>query len=101
MSLIIEDYSERSIVVRGDTKPYKEELKEMGGRFNRNLRDGCGWIFSKKHEEEVRKFIENLGKKTQMEDEGGNILNLKQLTEIVFRLEKDIQNIKRTLKLKL
>ena len=56
------DYSEKSIVVIGDTKDIKEQLKELGGRYNPNLTvDGekiKGWIFSKRKEEEVRNLIE-------------------------------------------
>ena len=43
----IDDYNEKAIVVRGDTKAIKEILKECGGKWNDKLRDGAGWIFSK------------------------------------------------------
>ncbi len=52
-SLEIQPYTDRSIVVRGeDTKLVKDKLKELGGKFNKNLKDGCGWIFpaSKKND---------------------------------------------------
>jgi len=46
------DYSEKSIVLTGNTKPYKEEIKSLGGRWNSRLKDGdetmMGWIFPKK-----------------------------------------------------
>lgn len=45
--LNIVDYSELSFVVQGDTRPYKEELKNIGGKWNANLRGGGGWVFSK------------------------------------------------------
>ena len=45
--LTVEDYSEKSIVVRGDTKEHKDALKQLGGKWNSRLRDGAGWIFSK------------------------------------------------------
>ena len=42
-------YSEKSFVVLGDTKPIKDKLKEMGGKFNPCLncesRLQPGWIF--------------------------------------------------------
>jgi len=41
------DYSERAIAVVGDTKPIKEQLKALGGKFNFRLTCGAGWIFSK------------------------------------------------------
>lgn len=57
-TLTLEDYSDKSFVVRGeDTKKYKEELKNLGGRFNKNLNGGSGWIFSNKRREEVESFL--------------------------------------------
>ena len=41
-------------VDKGDTKPIKDELKGMGGRWNSSL---GGWIFSKSHEIEVAELI--------------------------------------------
>lgn len=55
------DYSERSIAVFGDTKAVKEQLKELGGRFNPSLNYNgekrAGWIFSKKKADEVRSLM--------------------------------------------
>lgn len=52
------DYSEKAIAVFGDTKAVKEQLKELGGRFNPSLNYNgekrAGWIFSKKKADEVR-----------------------------------------------
>lgn len=48
--LEIVDYSEKAIAVFGDTKAIKEQLKELGGRFNPSLNYNgekrAGWIFS-------------------------------------------------------
>ena len=52
--LEIIDYSEKAIALIGDTKPLSDKLKKLGGKFNGKLRCGAGWIFSKKHENEVR-----------------------------------------------
>lgn len=41
------DYSEKAVAVIGDTRPIKDKLKELGGRFNPRLTCGPGWIFSK------------------------------------------------------
>lgn len=41
------DYSEKAIAVIGDTYPIKGKLKELGGRFNKFLSCGAGWIFRK------------------------------------------------------
>jgi len=53
----IVDYSEKAFALVGDTKPIKDKLKELGGRFNPSLKCGAGWIFSKKHLEAVKKAI--------------------------------------------
>ena len=60
----MKDYSDKSIIIFGDTKPYKDLLKELKGRYNSNLRvDGkkvSGWIFSKKHKEKLEKLISHV-----------------------------------------
>jgi hypothetical protein len=55
--LTVEDYTEKSIVVRGNTQEYKTQLASLGGKWNANLRGGGGWIFSKKSEDKVLEFI--------------------------------------------
>lgn len=35
----VEDYSEKSFVVRGDTQQYKDDLKAFGGKWNSRLTD--------------------------------------------------------------
>jgi hypothetical protein len=56
--IFTEKYSEKSVVVRGDTRKYKEDLKKLGGKYNGRLRGGPGWIFSSK-ESSIIEFIEN------------------------------------------
>lgn len=55
------DYSEKAIAVFGDTKAIKDQLKELGGRFNPALNHNgekrAGWIFSKKKADEVRNLM--------------------------------------------
>lgn len=53
----IVDYSEKALAVYGDTKEIKEQLKQLGGRFNTHLRDGAGWIFSKQKAEELQALL--------------------------------------------
>lgn len=53
----IVDYSEKAIALLGDTKPIKDELRKLGGRFNPRLTCGAGWIFPKKMESRVRELI--------------------------------------------
>jgi hypothetical protein len=51
------DYSEKAIAVIGDTKPIKDQLKELGGKFNFRLSCGAGWIFPKTKLEEIQKLF--------------------------------------------
>ena len=51
------DYSEKAFAVVGDTKAVKDQLKQMGGRFNGKLSCGAGWIFSNKSRADVERFI--------------------------------------------
>lgn len=50
-------YSDKAIAVYGETRQYAEQFKEIGGYFNARLREGAGWIFSKKRELEVRNVL--------------------------------------------
>lgn len=51
------EYSERAIAVIGDTKPIKDKLKELGGKFNFRLSCGAGWIFRKADLEKVKEAL--------------------------------------------
>lgn len=57
------EYSEKCIAVIGDTKPIKDELKAIGGKFNPYLKhDGltvAGWVFGLKRRNEVLALIGN------------------------------------------
>ena len=52
----IEKYSEKTFVVRGNTKPHEEALIRYG-RYNPNLHGGAGWIFDKRHLEKIQTYI--------------------------------------------
>lgn len=56
-SMYMDDYNTNSFVVRGDTKLYKDQLKELGGKWNPNLVGGNGWVFSIKKKDIISKFI--------------------------------------------
>jgi hypothetical protein len=51
------DYSEKAIAVIGDTKPIKDKLKSLGGKFNFRLSCGAGWIFKKSDLEKIQKAL--------------------------------------------
>lgn len=57
LDLTVENYTDKSIVVRGSTKEYIDELKQLGGKWNSRLRDGPGWIFPKSKEKIIKSFI--------------------------------------------
>ena len=61
MDIEIAEYSDKSFVVRGDTKPIKECLKALGGKWNPYLKGGKGWIFSNSRREEVEQCFDDLG----------------------------------------
>jgi peptidoglycan hydrolase-like amidase len=48
---INENYTEKAVAVFGNTKPYLEELKNIGGKYNQYLKQNGstspGWIFPK------------------------------------------------------
>lgn len=68
IDIICESYSEKAIVVRGqDTKLYKEELKDIGGKYNSALKGGPGWIFSKSALEKIKKLVSEIKKKPKKE----------------------------------
>jgi hypothetical protein len=58
-NIYIENYTEKSFVVRGDSTEYKEALKDIGGKWNSRLFDKKtqeffgGWIFWSKKRSEV------------------------------------------------
>ena len=58
--LSIIDYGARSIVVIGDTKPFKVSLKTLGGYFNPRLSCGPGWLFSRKRRNEVEALVNRI-----------------------------------------
>ena len=57
--LTIEDYTDKSIAVQGNTRKYKEDLKKLGGKYNGSLKNGPGWIFPKTLEKELRTIVKN------------------------------------------
>jgi len=54
-----QNYTDKSFVVSGSTKEFKDQLMTLGGRYNPNLKTGPGYIFSNKKEQEVKDFINN------------------------------------------
>lgn len=60
MSIYIEDYSDKSFVVLGETREHKDNLKKIGGKWNSKLRDDkAGWIFMMKDKATVEEYIKS------------------------------------------
>ena len=97
------EYSDKSIIIYGDTKPYKDLLKELKGRYNSNLRvDGekvSGWIFSKKHKEKLEKFIQHInGSQYQIIQEIKELNNKVMNKLIMVNNLHTLNNIKSSMK---
>lgn len=54
------EYSEKALAVVGNTYPIKEQLKAIGGRFNKFLTCGAGWIFPKSKQNELETLLASL-----------------------------------------
>lgn len=67
-NISVEEYTDRSVVVRGDTRPLKEDLKKLGGKYNSRLKGEPGWIFPKSKQNDIVKFIKE-GKRFVTEEE--------------------------------
>lgn len=83
------DYSEKAIAVFGDTKAVKDQLKELGGRFNRSLNYNgekrSGWIFSKKQADKVKELITPTELPALLEEIRPELVEETQLLEILER----------------
>jgi hypothetical protein len=98
IKLTVSDYTDKSVVVQGeDTRKYKEELKNIGGKYNANLKTGPGWIFPKNKEHEIKDFIESA-------KEGIKEITKEGIKEITKEIDlkvlfKKLDNIEKMLKL--
>ena len=81
----IEDYSEKSFVVLGETLPHKDNLKALGGKWNSRLRDGKkGWIYPMNRKSSVEEYI-STGKVNP-------VFSSNSLKEEVDKLRKQFEN---------
>ncbi len=56
-----ETYTDKSFVIRGTgTILYPLQLTSLGGKWNKNLRGGGGWIFSNKKTQKATTWIQNV-----------------------------------------
>lgn len=85
----IEDYTEKSFVVFGETKIFKETLKELGGKYNGNLKVGPGWVFSKNNKEKVEQWINSVPNSISEENEFSIYKMLNEYSEKVFDIDEE------------
>ena len=91
----METYSEKSFCVRGATKPIKEKMKDLGGRWNPNLVGGPGWIFRNTDREMVETYLRDLATMVEEDTEPCEIV----VTPVVrkrHREEKKHDELRRT-----
>ena len=88
-SIEVVDYTEKSIAVIGDTTAFKDELKELGGRWNTKLKNReseetmKGWIFPKNKKKNLLKVL-------HIEEDDGDIYPPVASIEVVDYTEKSI-----------
>ena len=58
--LYYEEYSDKSVVMRGQTKDYKTDMKLLQGMYNAKLKGGPGWIFRNSSITELDTFIKQV-----------------------------------------
>jgi len=89
MSLILQDYSEKSVAIFGNTKSFINKMKDLGGRFNPNLTHNgektAGWIFSNKKKQDLINFIQSVNS-GEYENHEKNIIT------VLKRINVDIDN---------
>lgn len=85
----IQNYTEKSFILLGDTKPYKDKIKELGGLWNSKLKDGNkAWVFSLTKRKDVESWLNDEFGKSKIvhdveiiedEDDGITFTNKKRL----------------------
>ena len=88
LNVEIVQYSEKSFIVKGDTRPIKEDLKKLGGLW---FKKETAWLFSNKKREAVEKFISAGVITEQTTTEKGNKFTewLKEFVETQCKKESD------------
>jgi hypothetical protein len=102
----IVQYSDKAIAVFGDTKPYVNELKELGGKFNPSLthenEKKPGWIYPKKVSDKLQELVTKINAGVVKPSESVksyatekiNSVDIKVFMALVSRVERLEQEIK-------
>jgi len=55
----IESYTDKSFIIIGNTRPYKDKIKELGGTWNAKLREGKkAWVFPETKRKDIQEWID-------------------------------------------
>jgi hypothetical protein len=87
MSVSIEDYSEKCILLKGETKVFKKHIMDIGGKWNGTLK---GWVFPKTKKDIVKELTDkiNNGKiEPVIEDSEKFFISKEQYLALVSRVE--------------
>ena len=99
----IEDYTEKSFVVRGDTRPHRESLRALGGKWANRLTDKengekfGAWIFWSGKHGEVDTWIKSGCKAVQGSDSQGKggYDNTSRLESRIAAMEATLANLEK------
>ena len=96
-------YSDKALVVLGETQVIKEKLKEVGGRWNPKLKMGKGWVFSVKKQDTLLQFLDTNEKQTDFveyrvpENKSNVTQNIKFMPVFPPETKKNTPNFNETL----
>lgn len=76
-NIMLEKYTQKSFVLRGDTKPHKDKIAKLGGKWNPYLTDENkekfgGWIFPQRDQKRISEWLKEIqnGSEIVREDHG-------------------------------
>ncbi|MEC4091630.1 PLxRFG domain-containing protein [Pseudoalteromonas rubra] len=93
--LVIEDYSDKSVVIRGNTQVHKDKLQQSGvARFNARLKGGPGWIVPKSKLNDIRAVVDQVNQVAQPQSENRALLEKVQSQNLTnIRNNNDLKRL--------
>lgn len=90
-NLTVEEYSEKSLVVRGDgVKDYDLTLREINGKPNPRLKGGYGYIFSKRNEDKIHSVISEINSGQRSPDDPNAIEQAKTRRKQEYQVRQEM-----------